>query len=1181
MGRVFRAVHGTTGVAVAVKVILGACDGATVDQFHREVQAQAGLAHPGVVYLFDYGTLDEGAHRDFDEEVSPGSPYVVMELADQGTLSEHIRLKSWQVVREILLQVLDALAYGHAREVIHRDLKPENLLVFGNNEGARRIKLADFGLAHAFEQGKVRSQEELTQVSGTPYYMTPEQFHGAWRSYGPWTDLYSLGCVAWHLVCGKPPYVGESFYSFALKHCADEIPALEPRMPLPDGVEEWIRTAMAVEPKDRFQRAADAAWALPQALEPARSADSGGGPTATETAGMTTLKWDEHTTHLKLESTEQELAKTVRDDLGGVVARQAAIGEAGKTSAAPMPMSWKTARTEQLPAPLLGTGLGLFGLREVPFVDRDGARDRLWRALCDVVENDTLRVVFVRGESGVGKSRLVRWMATRAHEVGAVKVLPALHTPGGRGPAEGFSGMIQRVFHAWKLSRADLYQDLLERLPPLDEKDSRREIDARALTQLVLPADEHTTEAQGPHYQFSSAKQRYSLLRRLISRFAKGRTPLLWIDDLQYSTQAMGFLDFLLRLPDDNRPGAAVFATLRTEVLADDPTLAQRVDTLVESPYCQQIELDPIEASDHRELIDLLLPLEPELADHLAERTEGNPLFSHQLLNHWIDEGSIELSEAGFGVPDGQSVVVPDDIHELWMNRLERALRLFPSRKRRTAEEVVELAAALGREVDQGEWRSVCAVAGRSVPDGLESALLDRGLAKHSENGWVFKHGLFVDSLERNATEAGRWKKHHRHCAEMLANCYPEQPKKTARRRVSHWINAGELERALAPLLQAAERDFELGDTTQWKRSLKLHRQLLDRLDVERCSPQRLENDLRTNKVLSFEGQTEQCVVGLEEVLRRCQKSNESILEIRARRELARCLLAMGDFERAQREIESALDLATEVDDDYWQGMVVYLQCYAWTEVGEIQKAVRCNQRAKEHFRKSGSTYDEAQCDVQCGWVQLGGGQYRQARATFRSALDVVTQRGFRNLESVTRNGLGDIARFLGEFEEARRHLEQAYQIQVEMGDADAEVAALLNLAQVELALHNLEGGRQWLKAAYARAGKTEGDRYRDLFHCVEIVVACGERKGSKARRILQRYVDGWPENRPVWNDHPWLLERAAQYAEDADDLKCARRLWELCAELWEKLGSEEAASQARKKLVSLDVDSRPDTEGP
>ncbi|MBA2662308.1 MAG: protein kinase [Bradymonadaceae bacterium] len=1048
MGKVFRGVHATTGVAVAVKVILGNADRDARRNFHREVQAQAGLAHPGVVYLFDYGMVDEQTARTSGGELEAGSPYVVMELADRGSVSDHMPFGSWQDVRQVLAQVLEALAFAHAREVIHRDLKPENFLVFVTDTGERRVRLADFGLAHALGHGLERNEHSLTQLSGTRSYMAPEQFRGAWRTYGPWTDLYALGCVAWHLVCGKPPYDGSSLVAIAKKHFDGQVPPIQPLFTIPEGVEEWICTAMAADPRDRFQRAANAIDALPLALGIAeRTNGQPGGEPGAETLMLKTSPVFKTLAQWPLESDAQ--AALADDSFALARTQEGGANRAAPTRSPPghrhrryprppLPAQWQTVQHTHLPGALIDAGLSLFGLREIPFVARATARDRIWSALHDVTERGELRVVLVAGEAGVGKSRLVDWMATRAHEVGAAELLKAVHSGAGGGPTEGFAGLVKRAFHAWKLSRSPLYDELLERLEPLDDEDSFREIDARALTELVHPSQDESSEIEGPRYRFTSAHQKYALIRRLLMRFARHRVPLLWLDDLHHSTEGLELVAFLLSLPKENRPAVLILGTLRADVLAENEELAQHVAGLVDHEHCQRIDLGAIDASDHRELIELMLPLCPELADILAERTEGNPLFAHQLLSYWINAQSVTLGEQGLRVGDGQSLALPDDVHELWMARIDRYLERFPRDEAQLIEEAIELAAALGREVDRDEWQALSAQDGRALPVGVDDALLKRGLAVRTASGWAFAHGLLVDSVERRARQAGRWQRHHRCCAQMLEARYPDHLKQTAQRRAGHWIEADELERALDPLLEASRHWFERGEKTQRKQTLRLHRELLDRLGRDRLAPQRLENDLNTSAVLFYDGKSEEVFACVEGVLSGGQQIGDVLLTLRAHERLASFLAAKGHAERAQREIQSALDLAIAAGDEYWQAKVMYRQGWMWFHVGELQKADQCLDRATALFHKVASLYDELQSDAWRGWVQLSREQYQQAAETFEAVLEQTREQGFRALASHCLNGLGDIARFKGDFIEARRFYEQVRQIDLELADTYA-----------------------------------------------------------------------------------------------------------------------------------------------
>ncbi|MCP4806820.1 MAG: serine/threonine protein kinase [Proteobacteria bacterium] len=174
---------------VAIKVLTdhAARDPEYVRAFKREVELASRLDHPHILLVHDFGEIPSEAEQRSHGGLKAGSPWLAMELAEGGHVGERIGALSWRELRWILQCVLDALAHAHARGVVHRDIKPENVLL-----GETGVKVSDFGLAHA--GGHV-----LHHHAGTPHYMAPEQIEGRWRDWGPWTDLYAVGCLGWTL----------------------------------------------------------------------------------------------------------------------------------------------------------------------------------------------------------------------------------------------------------------------------------------------------------------------------------------------------------------------------------------------------------------------------------------------------------------------------------------------------------------------------------------------------------------------------------------------------------------------------------------------------------------------------------------------------------------------------------------------------------------------------------------------------------------------------------------------------------------------------------------------------------------------------------------------------------------------------------------------------------------------
>jgi serine/threonine protein kinase len=235
MGEVFRAHDAVLAREVAIKVLHRslAGDPAFVDRFRREARAAAGLAHPNIVAVYDWGAVD-------------GVYYMVMEYVRgpsvRHLLNEQGRMEPAQAA-EILRQTLLALGHAHREGFVHRDMKPENLLV--TREGV--VKVADFGLARAYADGRVT---QAGAVTGTVQYLAPEQIRG--EPADPRSDLYSLGIVAYELLTGKLPFTGETAMAIAYKHLSDRVPA--PSSILPDLPGELDGFVAAATDRDRELR---------------------------------------------------------------------------------------------------------------------------------------------------------------------------------------------------------------------------------------------------------------------------------------------------------------------------------------------------------------------------------------------------------------------------------------------------------------------------------------------------------------------------------------------------------------------------------------------------------------------------------------------------------------------------------------------------------------------------------------------------------------------------------------------------------------------------------------------------------------------------------------------------------------------------------------------------------------
>jgi tRNA A-37 threonylcarbamoyl transferase component Bud32 len=223
------------------------------ERFLREIQIAARLSHPHILALHDSG--ESGGH------VYYAMPYVEGESLRQ-RLEREGQLPIGEVIA-IVRAVASALTYAHHHGVVHRDIKPENILLAKDPEGGGAHPLvADFGIARALDAAGGERLTETGLALGTPAYMSPEQSAADRRLDGR-ADIYALGCVAYEMLAGSPPFTGPTAQAILARHAVDPVPPLHTvRATVPPAVEAAIERALAKVPADRFSTADDFARAL-------------------------------------------------------------------------------------------------------------------------------------------------------------------------------------------------------------------------------------------------------------------------------------------------------------------------------------------------------------------------------------------------------------------------------------------------------------------------------------------------------------------------------------------------------------------------------------------------------------------------------------------------------------------------------------------------------------------------------------------------------------------------------------------------------------------------------------------------------------------------------------------------------------------------------------------------------
>jgi serine/threonine protein kinase len=248
MGAVYLGEHTLIGRKAAIKVLLPEFSRKQdiCDRFFNEARAGTAIGHPGIVQIFDFGY-----HKD-------GSAYLVMELLLGEALNDRLdrlrRLGEDDVLR-ITRQCASALAAAHAAGIVHRDLKPANIFLSSDPEmeAGERVKILDFGIAKLTDSSAAGDLRTRTgSMMGTPAYMSPEQCRGA-GLVDHRSDIYSLGCVMFRMLCGRPPFLADGVGEIIASHLREPSPSPRTFEPaISPALEAVVQRTLAKQPEARF-----------------------------------------------------------------------------------------------------------------------------------------------------------------------------------------------------------------------------------------------------------------------------------------------------------------------------------------------------------------------------------------------------------------------------------------------------------------------------------------------------------------------------------------------------------------------------------------------------------------------------------------------------------------------------------------------------------------------------------------------------------------------------------------------------------------------------------------------------------------------------------------------------------------------------------------------------------------
>jgi len=1040
-------------------------------RFRNEFATLVGLRHPNLVGALEFGISVDGAPF-LTSEHHPGAR----------PLSEALGTPQFDASTvDRIAAVLRALEFVHTRGVIHRDLKPSNVLV-DDGDG---LWLTDFGLATSSPDGL---------RAGTPEYMAPEILSR--QRFDRRSDLYSLGVLLYELFTGQLPFQGETA-EVVRQHLNDA-----PRPPrelvpeLPEALEAIVLRLLAKAPGERYT----SANAVLGALREATGREIPYETEATQAAYLSTGR---------LVGRDRELDWLVE-------AFRRAVG----------PQEWdpdprefdRRARFDTARADEVGKG-----------ERRRGGNRRATR--CNGRSNPPAVLVLLRGESGVGKTRLVDELSRSAQLEGAL----CLSGQCTKHPGRGFEPFVEIVREVTALGDAD---------------------DPNAWVAETLSNPDADAGVDRLHLMDAVAE--------LLLTRSYERPLLISLEDLQWARgDTLELLLYLFRAlvtalgrarGQERHPQLFLVGSYRPEEL-HGPELGRALNGLKRDRFFEQLSLRPLREDDVAELVRSMLGVPSVPRAFLAQVTQasaGNPLFLELLLEELVERGVIERQRGQWRLKPGELAPdLPALVHELVLSRLERL----------EARELLDWLAVFNRALESS---TLARLTGRSEDDvlaELDALVRSRFVCASPGGGYTLTHAKVRDVVYGALESPGRL---HARAAELLDEARQAGGAEVPLSELAHHLlEAGEgaaaLQRAreageAARAVGAAERASEL-----YSRALELCETLVaeGRLPLEVAQRERLELLRALVHVDTEQGRFLEARAQTLEGLELARKLSDTEAEVSAlthlgtinahlkEREDARqfylaalktaeridygqgvrqSLLGLGDLTLEEGHLDEALDylertLTFQAELGDQAGVSAYLRAIAraYLAEGELESAVDFARRALElaqpesedapcpdriealellaalQFQRGDATQSMdfaerglqlarrhadkpaiAHCLLALGAAHERLGEVTEARACFDSAAELARRLGLPSALARALDGLGELDRAAGGCAQALVFLNEATTLWNTQGDRAGYARGLTHLGRC-YALHGELPRAELCYAAAERVSWEEG----------------------------------------------------------------------------------------------------------
>ncbi len=1201
MGAVYRALQTSLDREVALKVLHSkvAFTPRARRRFGREARAVARLNHPHIAAVFDFGTDNDGQ-----------TLWLAMELVE-GTPMTYLKREEIDILRLMSLtdQVCSALSAAHARGIIHRDLKPSNVLLANDADGNEIIKLVDFGLA-ATQTGDLSlenapgglgdetSEAKSRTIMGTPRYMAPEIFRR--QPIDPRVDIYALGVILFEILAGRPPYPGDDPRVVMKGHLKKPIPRLEPRgAPLPPEFERCIYRMLAKEPAERYQNANEVRDELQAIINTYSYVPWMTGPTVGEHSSMNVGS--------------------------GSISRPGFLSGFGAQT---MP-----------PAAMFGnrSGPGAIGNQSAPLVGRVNERRIIEQHIRQASYEGIGGIITIEGEEGIGKSRLLQWIKVRVEEAGL------LYPAGGEytrqsGGFDGIRSVLEQLLGTAEATYEEIESIVTSRLRGDFDDD-----EVKTIVQLLKPGSEDALfDATGPSDDHRAARQEriFAVIERVFRRAAQIRPVLLSLENMHYAGEAtFAFLEHLAVGLHFNTAPILLIATMRSEDLEARPRLRDALHRLSRfGTDVIRLRLDRMSDEEAAQLVQKMVPVEPDVATRIASRSAGNPLHLTQILRYLHESGKLRFMNGSWRIEEGVDIgrEVPEELGDLMRLRAERAAVRYHDEK--AVKNVLERGAILGNRFD---YRLLYSFLQREQSPHLENLddilefLVREGLLRevgHSaEDILEFSHVVMRDVLLVDLEERRSLRDLHRVAAEVKVDFYGSRARQHALEIAEHYRRARDPKGVYVYTVSAARSAMAASDL---KSAIRLYREAHDIAEREESfdDPARDGGFERVSTILQGEEVALE-VAHLEvkigdyaiarEHYRTLLRSQERGVAVWARWGLGDLALKQGELDEAVGWFEASLREAQKMaEDEAFAEEADEVESYAMAGVGRVaylrgdyveadEMLTAALENAQGHglrqlegeilrtlsdvvwsrgdgdkaevYRRRASILAESSEDREAlAHAQLHSAQYHQAigqptraEKEVTEAREIFDELGKRHAIAHCLLVLGRIAWARGDYKEAAGHYREAHRLYEAFEDRRGVTHCKRHLARLAFSIQKHREAQTLLRDAL-EGYRTMGDRI-GVARCKLLLGRLDQQRGKSVDGVFSSIATELAR----LGDHRGAVCANALYAATMEAQGEYRTVDELIDTLLERIRdmvvTEESLAAALDNLSGLLADRRPD----